>query len=39
MLKKYTKRNIWTVAVRPSYISDAWFLKVNPLTWKNMVSA
>ena len=27
--KKYTKCNIWRVAVRPSYIRDARFLKVN----------
>ena len=27
--KKYMKCNIWRVAVRPSYIQDAWFLKVN----------
>jgi hypothetical protein len=27
--KKYIKCNIWRVAVRPSYISDARFLKVN----------
>ena len=27
--KKYIKCNIWRVAVRPSYIQDARFLKVN----------
>jgi hypothetical protein len=27
--KKYMKCNIWWVALRPSYIYDAWFLKVN----------
>jgi len=27
--KKYIKCNIWWVAVRPSYIQDARFLKVN----------
>ena len=27
--KKYIKCNIWRVAVRPSYIQDAQFLKVN----------
>jgi hypothetical protein len=27
--KIYIKCNIWKVAVRPSYIQDAWFLKVN----------
>jgi hypothetical protein len=27
--KIYIKRNIWRVAVRPSYIWDARFLKVN----------
>jgi hypothetical protein len=27
--KKYIKCNIWRVAVRPSYIWDARFLKVN----------
>jgi hypothetical protein len=27
--KKYIKCNIWRVAVRPSYIYDARFLKVN----------
>jgi hypothetical protein len=27
--KKYIKCNIWRVAVRPSYILDARFLKVN----------
>ena len=27
--KKYIKCNIWRVAVRTSYIQDAWFLKVN----------
>jgi len=30
--KKYIKCNIWRVAVRPSYIQDARFLKVNELT-------
>jgi len=28
-LKKYIKCNIWRVAVRPSYIKDARFLKAN----------
>jgi hypothetical protein len=28
-LKKYIKYKIWGVAVRPSYILDARFLKVN----------
>ena len=28
--KKYIKCNIWKVSVRPSYIWDARFLKVNP---------
>jgi hypothetical protein len=28
-LKKYIKCNIWMVAVPPSYIKDAGFLKVN----------
>jgi hypothetical protein len=28
--KIYIKRNIWKVAVRPSYIYDARFLKVKP---------
>ena len=27
--KKYIKCKIWRVAVRPSYIEDAWFLKVK----------
>jgi hypothetical protein len=27
--KIYIKCNIWRVAVRPSSIEDAWFLKVN----------
>jgi len=27
--KKYIKCNIWRVAVRPSYIKDGRFLKVN----------
>ena len=27
--KKYIKCNIWRVAVCPSYIQDAWFLKVR----------
>jgi len=27
--KKYIKCNIWSVAVRPSYIKDAQFLKVK----------
>ena len=27
--KKYIKCNIWRVAIRPSYIWDARFLKVN----------
>jgi hypothetical protein len=29
LLKKNIKCNIWKVAVRPSYILDARFLKVN----------
>ena len=29
--KIYIKCNIWTVAVRPSYIQDARFLKVKPI--------
>jgi hypothetical protein len=29
LLKKYIKCNIWRVAVRPSYIWDARFLKVK----------
>jgi hypothetical protein len=29
LLKKYIKWNIWRVVVRPSYIQDARFLKVN----------
>jgi len=33
--KKYIKCNIWRAAVRPSYIEDARFLKVNyPLSEK-----
>jgi hypothetical protein len=28
-LKKYIKCNIWRVALRPSYIKDAGFLKVK----------
>ena len=27
--KKYIKCNIWWVVLHPSYIEDAWFLKVN----------
>jgi hypothetical protein len=30
--KKYIKQNIWRVAVRPSYIKEAMFLKVNEET-------
>ena len=29
LLKKNIKYNIWRIAVRPSYIQDARFLKVN----------
>jgi hypothetical protein len=29
LLKKYIKWGVWRVAVCPSYISDARFLKVN----------
>ena len=32
--KIYTKCNIWRVAVRPSYIEDASFLKVKK-HWNN----
>jgi hypothetical protein len=39
--KKYIRYNIWRVAVRPSYIQDAWFLKVKiPSTyicWKKYI--
>jgi hypothetical protein len=40
-LKKYIKCNIWRVAVRPSYIQDAWFFKVKTnsgyfLSWKQV---
>jgi hypothetical protein len=28
-LKKYIKCNIWRVAIRPSYIKDAGFLRVK----------
>jgi len=31
--KKYIKCSIWRVAVRPSYIYDARFLKVNKYWW------
>jgi len=34
--KKYIKCNIWRVAVRPSYIEDAWFLKVNKTDSKDV---
>jgi hypothetical protein len=40
-LKKYIKCNIWRVAVRPSYIQDARFLKVKQsshVTTDNFVS-
>jgi len=34
--KKYIKCNVWRVAVRPSYIWDARFLKVKPIgTYSN----
>ena len=36
--KKYIKCNIWRVAVRPSYIWDAWFLKVNIINWPTLYS-
>jgi hypothetical protein len=36
LLKKYIKRNIWRVAVRPSYIYDARFLKVKPIGIKEV---
>jgi len=34
--KKYIKCNIWTVAVRPSYIQDARFLKVTQDVFMNV---
>jgi hypothetical protein len=36
--KKYIKCNIWRVAVRPSYIWDARFLKVNRTTLQVFVT-
>jgi hypothetical protein len=34
--KKYIKCNIWRIAVRPSYVYDARFLKVNEAIWPRM---
>jgi hypothetical protein len=33
-LKKYIKCNFWRVAIRPSYIQDARFLKVKIINVK-----
>jgi hypothetical protein len=35
LLKKYIKCDIWWVAVLPSYIQDAWFLKINQCGYVN----
>jgi len=41
LLTKYIKSVLWVVAVRLSYVWDAWCLKVNPYPAKveNMVSS
>jgi hypothetical protein len=37
LLKKYIKWGVGRVAVCPSYIQDAQFLKVKETTWESVV--
>jgi len=38
LLKKYIKWGVWRVAVYPSYIQDARFLKVKPMCTTSLIT-